>query len=206
MHAYNNSYSDDEKKEMRASEQEPDANTEATTPSADDGNAGEDEEMDYGQLQQRIAELEQEKDELSNRLMRLQADFDNYRKRSRTEKEEMTSYATSELLRRLLPVLDNLDRACHSAENSPEGIAEGVSMITRQLKELLESEGLKEIDCKGELFDPQCHEAVLRDDSGEYPPNTIVDEIQKGYMMKDRVIRPSMVKVAVEKSDQKADE
>jgi molecular chaperone GrpE len=149
-------------------------------------------------LQDKITELEQEKDEMNKRLLRLQADFDNYRKRSRAEKDEMVDYATFDLVRRLLPVIDNLERACVAAEGSPEGLVGGVSMIARQLKELLEREGLQTIDCKGKPFDPQCHEAVLTEESGDHSPNTVVDELQKGYMMKDRVLRPSMVKVAVD--------
>ena len=160
-----------------------------------------DEAMDPEQMQGKISSLEQENDELNKRLLRLQADFDNYRKRSRAEKQEMVDYATFELIRRLLPVIDNLDRACLAAEDNPEGLFDGVSMIARQLKELLEKEGLQAIDCKGEPFDPQCHEAVVCEESGEYPPNTVVDELQKGYKVKDRVLRPSMVKVAVDDTD-----
>lgn len=148
-------------------------------------------------LRRQIDILEQEKEELMQRLLRLQADFDNFRKRTRTEKEEMIDYAAYELVCRLLPVIDNLERACTSTETGSQGLAEGIAMITRQFKELLEKEGVKAIECKGKAFDPACHEAVMREESGDHPPNTIVEELQKGYMMKDRVVRPSMVKVAV---------
>ncbi len=169
-------------------------NAEGSTPFETDQT----ESMNPGQVQEKLSALEQENEELNKRLLRLQADFDNYRKRSRAEKQEMVDYATIELIRSLLPVIDNLDRACAAAEDSPEGLFDGVFMIARQLKELLEKEGLQAIDCKGKPFDPQCHEAVIREESGEYPPNTVVDELQKGYKMKDRVLRPSMVKVAVD--------
>lgn len=148
-------------------------------------------------IQGKIKALEQEKEELMNRLLRLQADFDNYRKRTRAEREEILEYAASDLVCKLLPVIDNLERACASTETAAGGVMEGVTMITRQIKELLEKEGLKAIECKGKPFNPQFHDAVLREESGEYPPDTVVDEFQKGYMLKDRVIRPSMVKVSV---------
>ncbi len=150
------------------------------------------------ELQQQIKALEQEKEELLARLTRLQADFDNYRKRTRAEREEIVEYATSELVCKLLPVIDNLERACASTEEkATEGIAEGIVKITKQLKELLEKEGLTAIECKGKPFDPQYHDAVMREESGEFPPDIVVDELQKGYMLKDKVIRPSMVKVSV---------
>ena len=175
-----------------------DTKPEDFTPPETDEYAETDEIMDPEQLQSIITELEQEKDDLNKRLLRLQADFDNYRKRSRAEREEMVDYASFELVRNLLPVIDNLERACVAAKESPEGLVDGVALIARQLKELLEKEGLKEIDCKGQPFDPQCHDAVLLEESDEHTPNTVMDELQKGYMMKDRVLRPSMVKVAAD--------
>ncbi len=197
MNEHNNSYTDEAPEHMSMGE--PDSDRKSGSETDEYAEAGE--AMEPEQLQDKISELEQEKDELNKRLLRLQADFDNYRKRSRAEKDEMVEYATFDLVRRLLPVIDNLDRACVAAEGSPEGLIDGVSMITRQLKELLEKEGMECIDCKGKPFDPQRHEAVLREESGEHSPNTVVDELQKGYMMKTRVLRPSMVKVAVEQVD-----
>lgn len=191
MHEHNNSHTDEELTPLAGND------------NAETGETGSREQnQELEQLQQKISELEQEKEDLNKRLLRLQADFDNYRKRSRAEKEDLSNYALFELLQRLLPVIDNLDRACVSAENNPDSVVEGVNLIARQLKELLGKEGLKEIECKGKPFDPQCHDAVLSEESGEHPPNTVVDELQRGYMMKDRVLRPSMVKVAVEKTDE----
>lgn len=185
---------------MNTGEADPNSNAEGSA-SFETDQAQTVESTDPEQVKKKITLLEQENEELHKRLLRLQADFDNYRKRSRAEKQEMVDYATFELIRRLLPVIDNMDRACTAAEDNPEGLLDGVSLIARQLKELLEKEGLQAIECKGEPFDPQCHEAVLREESGDYPPNTVVDELQKGYKMKDRVLRPSVVKVAVDDTD-----
>lgn len=201
MNEQNNSNTDEALDNMSTDEPNTDSKSKGFTPAEADAYAETDENMDPEHLQSVITELEQEKDELNKRLLRLQADFDNFRKRSRAEKDEMVEYATFDLVRRLLPVIDNLDRACVAAKGSPEGLVDGVSMIARQFKELLEKEGMEYIDCKGKPFDPQCHEAVLREESGDHSPNTVVDELQKGYKMKARVLRPSMVKVAVEQVD-----
>lgn len=171
-----------------------------TAGAAEDSPAAADGAAEQELLQRRIADLTQEKEELMGRLLRLQADFDNFRKRSRTEREEIIAYAASDLVCKLLPVIDNLDRACASAEAAAGGIAEGVAMITRQLKELLEREGLQPIECKGKPFDPNYHDAVMSEESSDHPPDTVVDELQKGYMLKDKLLRPSMVKVSVNKS------
>lgn len=183
------------KKQEQTREQ---VNNEKETPAAAAaGSEIECEVVELDMLHRQIDILEQEKEELMQRLLRSQADFDNFRKRTRAEKEEMVDYAAYELVCRLLPVIDNLERACASTETGSQGLAEGIAMITRQFKDLLEKEGVKAIECKGKTFDPACHEAVMREESGDQPPNTVVEELQKGYMMKDRVVRPSMVKVAV---------
>lgn len=156
------------------------------------------EEINIDELKQKIQQLEQEKEELINRLLRLQADFDNYRKRVRAEMEELESYANFNLIRKLLPVLDNMERACAVSGECSEGILEGVQMILRQFKEILKKEGVVPIECEGEPFDPSCHEAVMKEKREDVPPNTIVEELQKGYRMKDKILRASMVKVSSE--------
>ncbi len=154
-------------------------------------------------LQQKLQQLEQEKEELKNRLMRLQADFDNYRKRVRAEKEDLEQHANYRLVQRLLPVIDNLERACSASGERPENIVEGIQLISRQLHEILEKEGVTPIKCEGKPFDPNCHEAVMVEESSEHPPNTVLDELQKGYRMKDKVLRASMVKVSSDQNNQK---
>lgn len=131
-------------------------------------------------------------------LQRLQADFDNYRKRTQKEKLELIKYASERLVVELLPVLDNFDRAVSSAKVNPDftAFSQGVEMILRQMQTALSKEGLKAMDAVGQPFDPNLHEAVLRVASEEHPENTVVEELQKGYYLKEKVLRPCMVKVS----------
>lgn len=147
------------------------------------------------------AELEQAKakvNEHQDRLMRLQAEFDNYRKRTQKEKTEIIKYASEQLIAELLPVLDNFERAASSAQTNPDfnAFSQGVEMIFRQMQSVLNKEGLKAIEAIGQAFDPNLHDAVLRVESDEHPENTVVEELQKGYYLKEKVLRPSMVKVS----------
>lgn len=131
-------------------------------------------------------------------LQRLQADFDNYRKRTQKEKEDISKYAAERLVSAILPVLDNFERAIGSVQTSPDlaGYTQGVEMIFRQMHNVLVKEGLTVIEALGQPFDPNLHEAILSIESEEHPENTVVEEVQKGYYLKDRVLRPSMVKVS----------
>ncbi|MHB8075443.1 nucleotide exchange factor GrpE [Desulfosporosinus fructosivorans] len=131
-------------------------------------------------------------------LQRLQADFDNYRKRTQKEKTELIKYASERLVVELLPVLDNFDRAVSAAKDNPDftSFSQGVEMILRQMQTALSKEGLKAMDAVGQPFDPNLHEAVLRVASEEHPENTVVEELQKGYYLKEKVLRPCMVKVS----------
>lgn len=131
-------------------------------------------------------------------LQRLQADFDNYRKRTQKEKTELIKYASERLVGELLPVLDNFERAVSAAKVNPDftAFSQGVEMILRQMQTALSKEGLRAMDAVGQLFDPNLHEAVLRVASEEHPENTVVEELQKGYYLKEKVLRPCMVKVS----------
>lgn len=147
------------------------------------------------------AELKQSKDqaeEYYNHLQRLQADFDNYRKRTQKEKEETVKYATERILEGLLPILDNFERAVNSSKTNQDfdAFSQGVDMILKQMQNTLAKEGLAAIEAVGQPFDPKLHDAVLQVDSEEHPENTVVEELQKGYYLKDKVLRPSMVKVS----------
>ena len=150
------------------------------------------------ELRQTIAAREEEINELSNRLLRLQADFDNYRKRVRTEKEAQTQYANFNLVKKLLPVIDNMERACSSHDANPHSIIEGLELILKNLLDILEKEGVTAIDCKGKPFDPNYHQRWRLKRAARIPANTVLEEFQKGYIMNGRVLRASMVKVAVE--------
>lgn len=142
--------------------------------------------------------LMDEKEELLALLQRVKADFDNYRKRARVAQEDARFNALYTFIDKLLPVIDNMDRALLLAqkEGVPASYVEGAEMIRKQLWQLLEQEGVTAIEAMGREFDPNYHDAVMQVQEGEAEPNTVVEELQKGYVMKGRVIRPSMVKVS----------
>ncbi|MFD1171512.1 nucleotide exchange factor GrpE [Oceanobacillus picturae] len=156
------------------------------------GNAGESPDP----LQQEVDKLKQEKDEVYGRFLRLQAEFDNFKKRTQKEKEADRKYKSQDLVNDLLPAVDNFERALQ-VESSEEnaGLVEGITMVYRQLKDALKSAGVEEIETTGKEFDPNLHHAVMQIEDAELEANTVVEELQKGYMLKDRVIRPAMVKV-----------
>jgi molecular chaperone GrpE len=131
-------------------------------------------------------------------LQRLAADFSNYRKRSEAERSEVVRYANAALIRRLCDVLDNFDRALESlpAELKQFSWVDGVWLVERQLRTILESEGLRPIEAVGKSFDPFEHEAVLYEETTDNPEGTVVAELQRGYKLHDRVLRPALVKVA----------
>jgi molecular chaperone GrpE len=146
----------------------------------------------------KVTELEQEKQELAGRLLRLQADFDNFRKRMRQEKETLVDYANHSLFEKLLPIVDNLERAVSVSPEAGDTVLEGVVLIRRQFMEILEKEGVVPMECRGEPFDPHFHEAVLQEKSQDCPAGTVLEELRKGYMNKDKILRVSQVKVASE--------
>jgi molecular chaperone GrpE len=131
-----------------------------------------------------------------DRYVRLRADFDNFRKRSEREREEVLRYVLVEPLRALLPVVDNLERAL-TAQGSLEDLRRGVEMIARQIGETLRKLGLSEVPAVGERFDPRMHEAVMREESDTVEAPTVIAEFQRGYWLHDRLLRPAMVRVAV---------
>jgi molecular chaperone GrpE len=149
------------------------------------------------QLEAKIEQLEAEAQEVSNRYLRLAADFDNYKKRARQEQADLVHSANAELIERLLPVVDNFQRVL---ETAPEGIEDawlkGVRLTLQQLEELLLAQGVKPIEAIGQLFDPTLHEAIGHEDSNEHPEDTVVTEVRRGYRLHDRVVRPALVRVA----------
>ncbi|KUO73406.1 MAG: molecular chaperone GrpE [Desulfosporosinus sp. BRH_c37] len=149
-------------------------------------------------LEAELAKAKAKAEDHYGQLQRLQADFDNYRKRTQKEKTELIKYASERLVGELLPVLDNFDRAVSAAKVNPDftSFSQGVEMILRQMQTALSKEGLKAMDAVGQPFDPNLHEAVLRVASEEHPENTVVEELQKGYYLKEKVLRPCMVKVS----------
>jgi molecular chaperone GrpE len=133
---------------------------------------------------------------LNDRYLRTVADFENYRKRSEREKDDFRRYAIANLLRDLLPVLDNFDRSLdHAAEG--DDFHKGVLLIYKQLYDFLQRNGLKPIEEVGVRFDPNIHEAVIREENPDVPSQTVTAILQKGYFLHDRLLRPALVKVAV---------
>lgn len=146
-----------------------------------------------------IEQLEGKLQELQQRQMRMQADFDNLRRRSRLEKEEYTKYAHAQLLEGILPIVDNFERAIavRQEQQDVEAVIRGVTMIYRQMEQWLDQAGVQPIMAIGQAFDPAYHQAISQTEASEaYPSGTIVEQLQRGYVLHDKVIRPAMVKVA----------
>ncbi len=147
----------------------------------------------------RVDRLQQELQETQDLLRRKHAEFENYRKRIEREQKEFVSYATSELVLEILPVLDNLERALESTQggesDSEKQIREGVAIVYRQFSDALKKAGLREVNALGEDFDPHVHEAVARVETAEHREGEILDVLQKGYVLKERLLRPAMVRV-----------
>ena len=146
-------------------------------------------------LEEQISSLEEEKNNYYTKLQRLQADFVNYRNRTQREKDSIALEAKIELVNELLPVIDNFERALTS-EGEESDLKAGVEMIYKQLINNLKSQGLEEITTKGEEFHHKYHEAIMQVEDCEEESGIIVEEMQKGYLIEDKVIRPAMVKVA----------
>lgn len=143
-----------------------------------------------------LDEKNRQMDELGDRLLRLQADFDNFRRRTRQEKEEMSQVVTCSIVTQLLPVVDNFERALTAVTDKDAGqLLAGVQLVYRQFTQILDSCGVKPIVAVGAQFDPALHEAVMRIEDACQPDGLVVEELQKGYMSQSRILRPSMVKV-----------
>jgi molecular chaperone GrpE len=145
------------------------------------------------------AELENLKAEKANyldRLARLQAEFDNYRKRAVKEQQDFRDYALADALKQVLPILDSLDRALKTENASTDDFRSGIDLIDRQFHDVLSRLGVEPIQAAGQPFDPNLHQAIQMVDTNEVADNHVVDELQRGYKIKDRLLRPAMVRVA----------
>lgn len=148
--------------------------------------------------QEAAEELEAVKKQLSEgveRMKRLQADFENFRRRTRQEKEELSNMVVQDFIKDLLPMLDNFDRAMAAETTDGAKFQQGVEMIYNQLAEILKNKGLEKIDTSDAKFDPNFHQAVMRVENPDLEDESIAMELQKGYMVKGKVIRPAMVQV-----------
>jgi len=153
--------------------------------------------------------LVQEKDNLCKEylkhLERLQADFDNYKKRQEKKQKEFIEFANERLINNILTVLDNLERALDSTKNEEKAkaIREGINNTLKEFRNILDKEGVKPMQSIGHRFDPYKHEAVMRAETDKYSEDTVAEEFRKGYYIKSKVLRPAMVKVAVSTKDKK---
>ncbi len=173
-----------EASESDAAEADAAAEAEAETP-----------DEDAAALKAQVESLKAALEEKDNRVKRLQADFENFRRRTSKEREELANVVTQDLLKSMLPILDNFDRAMAAEQKDNESFQKGVEMIYTQLHETLKNAGLELIDTAGQKFDPNFHQAVMRVENPDLEDDTIAQELQKGYIVKGRVIRPSMVQV-----------
>jgi molecular chaperone GrpE len=190
-----------EDKDTRGNETEVvEEDTQAAREEAPQGvEAAEDEGMsDLEELREKVAEARADADEYLDGWRRAQAEFSNYKKRQRAEQAKIRELANANLLRKLLPVLDDFERAMTTM---PDGIrqlswSQGLLMIQRKLEAILETEGVEPIDTEGESFDPNYHEAVTHEEMAGYEEGEIIGEVQRGYVLGDRVLRPALVRVA----------
>jgi len=156
------------------------------------------------ELEAKLAAKEQEMAEAHDRLLRVSADYENYKKRSAREMEDFRKYANQSLLKEMLTVVDNLELAINSAKeekNTDKKLIEGLNLTRNEMLRVFEKFNVKPITARGEIFDPAFHEAVMREESDDYPENTVLSEFQKGYLIHDRLLRPAMVVVAVPKNN-----
>ncbi|MCP1125225.1 nucleotide exchange factor GrpE [Bacillus sp. 3103sda1] len=148
-------------------------------------------------LQEKVDELQAKLSETEGRMLRLQADFENYKRRVQLDKQAAEKYRSQSLVSDILPALDNFERAMQveASDEQMKSLLQGMEMVYRQLLEALNKEGVEAIEAVGKQFDPHEHQAVMQVEDSEFESNAVVEELQKGYKLKDRVIRPSMVKV-----------
>ena len=148
-------------------------------------------------LEAKIAELESALTEAKDRHLRLAADFDNFKKRSRQEQLETIQHASADLIARLLPALDDLRKALdHRPKGVDEAWVKGLELSVRKLEEALGAHGLEPIHAVGKAFDPKLHEAIGFEESTDQPEDTVTSELRRGYRIRDRVVRPALVKLA----------
>ncbi len=155
-------------------------------------------DKEIGELKKKLEEKENEIKEHHDRLLRVAADFENYKKRAVREKEEWTKFANEDLIRVILPFIDNLERAVgHAQKVADTGVLiEGVRLTIQQILQSLNKFGLSSFQSVGKPFDPNVHEAMLVVESDEHEPNQVVEEFQKGYLLNDRLLRPATVSVS----------
>jgi molecular chaperone GrpE len=175
------------------------APTDANPSKSETGNA----ENSLKEMEAKFEAKEEEVKETYDRLLRVSADFENYKKRSTREMEEFRKYANQSLLKEMLSVVDNLELAINSSnegEKADKTLIEGLNLTLNEILRVFEKFDVKPIEALGTTFDPAYHEAVMREETDDYPENTVISEFQKGYLIHDRLLRPAMVVVAAPKT------
>ncbi|HUL29739.1 MAG TPA: nucleotide exchange factor GrpE [Thermodesulfobacteriota bacterium] len=158
----------------------------------------EEKEKEIAELKKKLEEKEKEVKEHHDRLLRLAADFENYKKRAAKDKEDWTRFANEDLLKTILPFIDNLERAVNHAQKASDTgvLIEGVRLTIQQILQALNRFGLSSFQSVGKPFDPTVHEAMLVVETDQHEPNQVVEEFQKGYLLNDRLLRPATVSVS----------
>ena len=155
-------------------------------------------EDDFSELQEQLTQVQNETEVHKEQYLRTLAEMENLRKRTQRDKEELAKYANESILREILPVIDNLERAVEHAEQaeSNEGLFEGVQMTLTQFSQLLNKFGVEPVEALGQPFDPAYHQAMGQLESAEHPVNTVIQQMQKGYQLNKRLLRPAFVMLA----------
>ena len=143
-----------------------------------------------------LQRIRSERDTLLDRLARSQAEFENARKRAAKEQQEFRDFATADAIKALLPAIDSFERALNAPASQPNEFRNGVELIYKQLQDALSKLGVRPVPAKGQRFDPHVHEAIEMVETSEVPDHQVIDESQKGYKLKERLLRPAMVRVA----------
>jgi molecular chaperone GrpE len=179
---------------------DPDETTPPATESGENPAAAEESPAEAVTLEEKLEKAEQQARDNHERFLRTAAELDNFRKRKEREVSDLRKYANQSLLRELLGVVDNLERALASsgASSEPEGLVEGVDMTLKELLKIFDQFGVKPVEALEKPFDPAVHEAVMQEPSDAFPANTVIKELQKGYMLRERLLRPAMVVVSTE--------
>jgi molecular chaperone GrpE len=171
----------------------------ATEPKADTVKKEKKKSSAIDELKSKLEEKEREAKENYDRFLRNAAELENYKKRSARQMDEFRKYANESLIMELLTVVDNLERAIqssHDDENSNAGVVAGVQMTLNEILKILDKFGVKPIDSLEQIFDPAFHQAVMQAETSDFPAKTVIEELQKGYLLHDRLLRPAMVVVS----------
>jgi molecular chaperone GrpE len=186
----------DQDQTAQTAEKQQNGNAHESLPPADSQELAQ--ESQGGVSRQEYDRVSQERDALLDRLARLQAEFENYRKRSAREQAEFRDYAVADAVKNFLPVRDNFDLALRTqnTETADQALRSGIELIRKQMEDVLARLGVQAVPAQGQTFDPRVHEAIEMVESSDHRDHEVIEELQRGYKLKDRLLRPAMVRVA----------